>query len=46
LLLNNQRNKIVGLQNGRISTISLEESCRKEKPLDLSLLALANILAT
>jgi 6-phosphofructokinase 1 len=46
LLLNDQGNKIVGLQNGRISTISLEESCKNEKPLDLSLLALANILAT
>jgi 6-phosphofructokinase 1 len=46
LLLNEQGNMIVGLQNGRISTISLEESCKKEKPLDLSLLALANILAT
>jgi 6-phosphofructokinase 1 len=46
LLLNEQGNMIVGLQNGIISTISLEESCKKEKPLDLSLLALANILAT
>jgi len=46
LLMNEQGNKIVGLQNGRISTISFEESCEKEKPLDLSLLALANILAT
>lgn len=46
LLLNEQGNMIVGLQNGRISTISLEESCKKEKPLDLSLLALADILAT
>jgi 6-phosphofructokinase 1 len=46
LLLNEQRNKIVGLQNGRISTISLEESCRREKRLDLGLLVLANILAT
>jgi len=46
LLLNEQGNKIVGLQNGRMSTISLEESCAKEKPLDLGLLALANILAT
>jgi 6-phosphofructokinase 1 len=46
LLLNEQGNKIVGLQNGRIASISLEESCKTEKPLDLSLLALANILAT
>lgn len=46
LLLNEQGNRIVGLQNGRISTTSLEETCRKEKPLDISLLALANMLAT
>jgi 6-phosphofructokinase 1 len=46
LLSNEQGNKIVGLRNGRISVISLEKSCEKEKPLDLSLLALANILAT
>jgi len=46
LLLNEQGNKVVGLHDGRISSISLEESCKKEKPLDLSLLALANILAT
>lgn len=45
LFLNDQENRIVGLQNGQISTISLEESCKKEKPLDLSLLVLANILA-
>lgn len=46
LFLSEQGNKIVGLQNGRIASINLEESCKKEKPLDLDLLALAKILAT
>jgi 6-phosphofructokinase 1 len=39
-------NRIVGLQNGRITSIELEKSCKMEKPLDLDLLKLANILAT
>lgn len=39
-------NRIVGLQNGRINSIELEKSCKTEKPLDLDLLKLANILAT
>jgi 6-phosphofructokinase 1 len=39
-------NKIVGLQNGKITSIELEKSCKMEKPLDLDLLKLANILAT
>ena len=38
--------RIVGLQNGRITSIELEKSCKMEKPLDLDLLKLANILAT
>jgi len=46
LLLKQQRNRIVGLQNGRITSIELEKSCKMEKPLDLDLLKLANILAT
>jgi len=46
LLFKEQGNKVVGLQNGQVSTISLEKSCKTEKPLDLNLLALANILAT
>ncbi|MDH5634459.1 MAG: 6-phosphofructokinase [Candidatus Bathyarchaeota archaeon] len=46
LLLNGERNRIVGFQNGRISTVSLEKSCETEKPLDLNLLFLANVLAT
>jgi len=46
LLLKGQGNRIVGLQNGQISTVSLEKSCKTEKPLDLNLLLLANVLAT
>lgn len=46
LLLQKQGNTIVGLQNGRISTVNLAESCKAEKPLDLKLLQLANMLAT
>jgi 6-phosphofructokinase 1 len=46
LLLNECGNRIVGLQNGKITSISLEETCKTEKPLDLSLLKLAKALAT
>jgi len=46
LLLKKQGNRIVGLQKGRITSIELEKSYKKEKPLDLSLLQLAKILAT
>jgi 6-phosphofructokinase 1 len=46
LLLNECGNRIVGLQNGKITSISLKESCKTEKPLDLSLLKLAKALAT
>lgn len=46
LLSEEQGNRIVGLQDGRITSIELEKSCKTEKPLDLNLLKLANILAT
>lgn len=46
LFLKGKGNRIIGLQNGQISTISLEKSCKSEKPLDLNLLLLANVLAT
>jgi 6-phosphofructokinase 1 len=46
LLLKEQGNRIVGLQKGRITSIELEKSYKTEKPLDLSLLQLAKILAT
>jgi len=46
LLLKGQGNRIVGLQNGQISTVTFEKSCNTKKPLDLNLLWLANVLAT
>jgi len=46
LLLKEQGNRIVGLQKGRITSIELEKSYKTEKPLDLSLLRLAKVLAT
>jgi 6-phosphofructokinase 1 len=46
LMLNKQGRKIVGLQEGRITTTEMEKSCKTEKPLDLSLLRLAQVLAT
>ncbi len=46
LLLKGQSDKIVGLQNGQIGTLSIEKSCNTTKPLDMSLLLLANVLAT
>lgn len=45
LLLKSRENRIVGLQGGKITNINLEKSCTTEKPLDLSLLRLANMLA-
>ena len=41
-----QENRIVGLQNDRITSIELKKSCETEKPLDLKLLKLASVLAT
>jgi 6-phosphofructokinase 1 len=46
LLSKQQGNRIVGLQKGRVTSIELEKSCKNEKPLDLGLLKLANVLAT
>jgi 6-phosphofructokinase 1 len=45
LLEEEQGNAIVGLQNGAITYTDLEESCRTKKPLDLSQVELARILA-
>jgi 6-phosphofructokinase 1 len=45
LLQNKQGKRTVGLQEGRITSIELEKSCKTEKSLDLSLLKLAQILA-
>ena len=46
VLLKEQGNRIVGLQKGRIISIGLEKPYKTEKLLDLSLLRLANVLAT
>jgi 6-phosphofructokinase 1 len=45
LLSEGQGSRIVGLQNGKITSITLEKSCKTEKPLDLSILKLARVLA-
>jgi 6-phosphofructokinase 1 len=45
LLCQEQGNKVVGLQNGAIASIDLEKSCETQKPLDLRLLKLAEMLA-
>ena len=39
-------NGIVGLSNGRIEALDIKTSCETEKPLDVNLLELANVLAT
>ncbi|MEM3695104.1 MAG: ATP-dependent 6-phosphofructokinase [Candidatus Bathyarchaeia archaeon] len=46
LLLRGEGNKVAGLQNGKIVSVDLDESCNKEKPLDLNLLRLARVLTT
>ena len=45
LLCEDQGNKVVGLQNGAVANIDLQESCRKQKPLNLRLLKLAEMLS-
>ena len=46
LLAQNMGNRVVGLQKGEITSIPLEEVCKNEKPLNIGLLKLANVLAT
>jgi len=46
LLSDEEGNRIVGLQDGRIGSVDLQKSCGTEKPLDPDLLKLANILST
>jgi 6-phosphofructokinase 1 len=46
LLCNKQGDRVVGLQKGKITSMTLEKSCKTKKPLNLELLELANILAT
>jgi len=45
LLCQEQGNNVVGLQNGVISNINLEESCKNRKQIDSHLLKLAEMLA-
>ena len=39
-------NRIVGINNGKITCIELEKSINTEKPLDLDLLKLAKVLSS
>ena len=45
LLIQEQGSSVVGLQNGAITGIDLKKSCETQKPLDLRLLELAEMLA-
>lgn len=46
LLSEGRGNRVVGLQDGRVTSIELKRSCEVEKPLDTSILKLAKVLAT
>ena len=46
LLRSKQTNRMVALQNGKVTSISLEEVCTNQKPIDLNLMKLAETLAT
>lgn len=46
LIYERRKSRAVVLRNGKITSIGLEESCKTEKPIDLSLLDLARVLAT
>jgi 6-phosphofructokinase 1 len=46
LLSRREGRKMVGLQGGEIMSMDLERSCKTEKTLDLSMLKLADVLAT
>jgi 6-phosphofructokinase 1 len=39
-------NRVVGLQNGKIVSVELQQSCKTQKALDPNLLRLAKVLAT
>jgi 6-phosphofructokinase 1 len=45
LLCQEQGSKIVGLQKGKVAGIDLRKSCETQKPLDLRLIKLAEMLA-
>ena len=46
ILSDENGNRVVGLQNGRIGSVELQKSCETEKTLDPNLLELAAVLAT
>jgi 6-phosphofructokinase 1 len=46
LIFQENGNSVVGLSNGRIEALDIKTSCETEKPIDLSLLDLANVLST
>ncbi|MEM1563687.1 MAG: ATP-dependent 6-phosphofructokinase [Candidatus Bathyarchaeia archaeon] len=46
LIMQGVGNRVVGLQKGLITNISLEETCKNQKTLDIRLLKLAKTLAT
>ncbi len=46
LMCQEEGNRVVGLQHNSIGSIELEKVCATKKPVDLSLLELANMLAT
>ena len=46
LLLDGHRGRVVVLQKGGVTSISLEDSCSNQKPLNIDLLKLAEKLAT
>jgi len=46
LLSEEEGNRIVGLQDGRIVAVDLQKSCKTAKTLDPNLLRLAKLLAT
>jgi 6-phosphofructokinase 1 len=45
LLCQEEGNKVVGLQNGAVANIDIEQSCKNQKQLDLRLLKLAEMLS-
>src|SRR4030067_816350 len=46
LLLQGKGNLVVGLQKGAVKSVSFQKICSRTKPLDLSLMNLAKLLAT
>ena len=46
LIDEHQKSSVVVLQDGKVTSMGLEESCKTEKPIDLSLLDLARVLTT